>query len=78
MALRTYLEAMDNDHAEFTAALEYKLFMPYGSYKIETKDETWIMRFDTQPVTCSSDSFRANGLFILFMSCGLSCLHMTQ
>ena len=44
MALRTYLEAMDHDHAEFTAALEYKLFMPYGPYKIETKDETWIMR----------------------------------
>jgi hypothetical protein len=43
--LRTYLEAMDADNAEFTTALEYKLFMPYGAYKIEAKDETWIMRF---------------------------------
>jgi hypothetical protein len=30
--------------AEFTKPLEYKLFMPFGTYKIEAKDERWIMR----------------------------------
>ena len=43
-AVRTYLEALEPGNSEFTIPLEYKLFMPYGSYKIETKDESWIMR----------------------------------
>jgi len=45
--VRKYLEALAPGHPEFTLPLEYKFFMPYGSYKIETKDESWIMRTPT-------------------------------
>ena len=43
LPIRSYLSALQNDDAEFTAPLEYKLFLPYGTYKIESKDESWIM-----------------------------------
>ena len=47
LPLRKYLEALERDNAEFTLPLEYKCFLPYGTYKIETKDESWIMRTGT-------------------------------
>jgi hypothetical protein len=54
--VRTYVEAMERDSAEFTVPLQYKLFMPYGTYNIDAKDESWIMSTNSDTHSLSYDS----------------------
>jgi hypothetical protein len=54
--VRTYVEALERDSSEFTVPLEYKLFMPYGTYNIEAKDESWIMGAPSERNTMSYDN----------------------
>ena len=54
--VRTYVEALERDSAEFTIPLQYKLFMPYGTYNIDAKDESWIMSTNSETHSLSYDS----------------------
>merc|ERR1712093_594806 len=56
LPVRTYVEALERDSSEFTLPLEYKLFMPYGTYNIEAKDESWIMGAPSEKNTMSYDN----------------------